>query len=299
MKKSLIISLAVIIVIAVGSCFVPWKDLFFKEEPLIKEEPLTLEDFKQVDGATARFPLAVAVANKYLNDDVEKKLKFNKTAEALKNVIDGKKAVAITSYPGDDQFAYAKEKGVELECIKVANEAFVFLVNQDNKVDNLTQQQIKDIYSGKITNWKTVGGADSKIIALQRNKDSGSQNGMLEFMGEVKLASAPIEYEIESMGRLVEGIVKPYDNSFSAIGYSYYYYVNSMYIRQGIKMIGVDGVIPSNETIKDGTYPVNRPTYLVIRKDSDETSIARRLVKYFISDEGQQAIADDGYVPIR
>lgn len=293
MKKSLIISLAVIILIAVGSAFVPWKELFFNEESL------TLEDFKQVDGATARFPLAVAVANKYLNDDVEAELKFNKTAEALKNLIDGEKAVAITSYPGDDQFAYATEKGVELECIKIANEAFVFLVNQDNKVNSLTQQQIKDIYSGKITNWKDVGGDNKTIIALQRNKDSGSQNGMHEFMGDTQLASAPTEYYIQEMGALVEGVITPYDNASAAIGYSYYYYVNSMYVREGIKMLGVDGVIPSDKTIKDGSFPVTRPTYLVIRKDSDEKSVARRLVKYFLSDEGQQAIADSGYVPIR
>ena len=113
------------------------------------------------------------------------------------------------------------------------------------------------------------------------------------------MTSPLMQYRIEEMGGLVDEIVKPYDNSSDAIGYSYYYYVNSMYIKEGIKLLGVDGVIPSDETIKDGTYPVTRPTYLVIRKDSAKDSVARRLVKYFVSNEGQQAIANAGYVPIR
>ena len=94
-------------------------------------------------------------------------------------------------------------------------------------MDSLTVQQVKDIYSGAITNWKDVGGEDEPIIAYQRNSGSGSQSMMERFMGDVPLADAPSNWVASGMGGLVSAVAA-YDNRHGAIGYSFRYYVTDL-----------------------------------------------------------------------
>jgi len=266
-----------------------------KQEAKLPE--IQLNDLPRVDSSTGAYPMAVAIANNALGiENSDELFKASQTVQAHKNVIEGTKDIAIAPMPGKEQLDYAIEKGVELEFIHVANNAFVFLVNEDNPVDNLTSEQVRDIYSGKIKNWKEVGGRDEAIVPLQRNHDSGSQTAMIEFMGETKLTSPITEYTIGGMGMLIEGIVKPFDGSQSAIGYSFLYFVNQMIDVDGIKLLAIDGVKPTNETIIDGTYPEISPYYATIRKDSAEDSIARRWAKYMISETGQNVIEQAKYV---
>jgi len=205
--------------------------------------------------------------------------------------------IFVTS-PSEEEYALAKEAGIELEVYPVVNEAFIFMVNKENPVSDLSQAQIVDIYTDKITNWSEVGGEDKEIIAYQREVNSGSQTGFLDLvMGDTEPADAPTEKRIEGMGGLVEAI-SGYDNSDQALGYSYYFYVNEMYVRDGVKLISVDGIAPTPETIADGSYPYTTAYYAVLRSDEPADSAARELLDWVLSDDGQAAAKEAGYVPL-
>ena len=132
-------------------------------------------------------------------------------------------------------------------------------MNEDNPVQSLTRQQLRDIYAGKITNWKDVGGEDADIVAFQRREDSGSQTLFQKLLiqgGE--LMDAPTELAPALMGELVDDIAE-YNNAANAIGFSVYYYISEMYSKPGLRLLAVDGVTPSADTIADARSTTGSP----------------------------------------
>ncbi|MCL1917443.1 MAG: extracellular solute-binding protein [Peptococcaceae bacterium] len=259
----------------------------------------TREDFAGIDGSTVVIPLVEGWAEKLLSiENGADVIHFNTTPNAIAHLTEGTKEIIFTTYPSDAEIAAAKAKGVEFEIVPVVNDAFVFLVSSENKVSGLTQEQIRQIYSGKITNWSAVGGEDFTVMAFQRQEGSGSQSGMLRFMEGTPLQQAPTEACLQEMGALVETVVRP-DNGKASLGYSYYYYVNAMYIKEGIKLLAVDGIAPSHETIKKGTYPIVTPYYAIIRKDAPEGGFARKFLEFALSEQGQEIAEQAGYVGIQ
>lgn len=211
----------------------------------------------------------------------------------------------VVTEPSEEELKLAEEKDVELEVIPVVKEGFVFYVNSQNPVKSLTLEQVQDIYTGKITNWKEVGGKDSKIKAYQRPENSGSQTGMYSLvMKNKEIMEAPKEDLIETMFEIVN-LVSNYDNGEASIGYSYYYYATTMFqtidseVAGNIKLLGIDGVKPNNQTIQDGSYPYNTAYYIVINKADDENSAARKLANEMLSKRGQKVAQEAGYVPVK
>ena len=201
--------------------------------------------------------------------------------------------------PSADELQTAEQAGVVLEADPVALDGFVFITHKDNPVDSLTVQQIRDIYTGKITNWKDVGGKNEKIRAFQRTKNSGSQTAMEELVMQGKpMKEAPVAFIAEDMGELVE-LVAEYENETAAIGYTYYYYINNLYKNPDIKVIKIDGISPENENLVSGAYPFTASYDVVIRGDEPEDSVYRNLRDYMLSDEGQEIIRLAGYCPVK
>ena len=150
------------------------------------------EDIPLIDGATALYPVYSSFVNalysketvKFDGKDFDKTSSIQKTGttNAFKRVIDGEVDIIFCAEPSKKQLEYAASKNVELELIPIGKEAFVFIVNKNNPINDLTVDQIKQIYTGKINNWKDLGGEYTPIIALQRAEGSGSQTAMLSFM---------------------------------------------------------------------------------------------------------------------
>ena len=115
-------------------------------------------------------------------------------------------------------------------------------------------------------------------------------------MGEQPMVDAPMEYRPAEMAGLVEEIAS-YRNTADAIGYSIYYYVTEMYIQEGIKLLSVDGVAPTNQSISAGEYPYLQYNYAVVRADEPEDSPARQLFDYLLTPEGKALMEQCGYVP--
>lgn len=200
-----------------------------------------------------------------------------------------------TKAPSEDE-VFASKRGVSFNYTPIGREGFVFIVNKNNPVDTLTVQQVKDIYSGKITNWKDVGGNDEPIVAYQRNSNSGSQSTMEAFMGDTPLMAAPSTLGSSSMSGMVKSIAS-YDNGSGAIGYSFRYYVTDLVEENDVKILKIDGVEPTIENLCSETYPITYNFYAVTR-EGDVSENTQKLIDWILGPQGQELVEKSGYAPI-
>lgn len=262
----------------------------------------TPETYPVIDGSTVTIPLSEHLAASMMSlplSEARQYVLHNKTHQAYVNLIDKKADLIFVTSPSEEELALAKNKNVELEVIPVVSEAFVFLTGKDNPVENLSLQEIQKIYTGQITNWKEVGGEDLPITAYQRPVNSGSQTGFLELvMKNMTPMEAPTELVIAGMGELID-TVAAYTDAPDGIGYSYYYYTSEMWGNEKVKLLSVNGVAPSNDTISSREYPIHTAYYAVIRKDERDDSDVRKIVSYILSKEGQDLMEEAGYVRVQ
>lgn len=247
-------------------------------------------DLPVIDGAAALYPVFSGFVNAvYPSDSVsfdgenfapDSVLQFHNTRGAYAAIVDGTADVVICAAPSKEQLEYAEQNGVELELVPIGREAFVFIVNKNNPVDDLTVEQVKGIYSGEIKKWSEVGGENRYIDALQRNAGSGSQTAMLSFMDGVP------------MKRGLTGLFG------SAIGFSFRYYVEGIVENSDVKMLSLNGVYPSPENIANESYPLVSSFYAVYRKGDDNPNITA-LIDWILSDEGQGIVEKSGYAPLK
>ena len=262
-------------------------------------------DYPKLDGAVALIPIYAAAANalyqknKEQSDDARKKaVGLSETSPAAyKALLDGHADIIFALAPSEEQVKEAAEKGITYTLTPIGREAFVFLVNEKNPVTNLSIEQVRNIYSGRINNWQEVGGAPGKILAFQRNEGSGSQTAMQRFVMRGASMRKPLETEYHgSMGGIIRRIAD-YRNLDHAIGYSFRYYATVMYATSGIRLLAIDNVAPTVENIRNGTYPFTGDIHMVTARPLSEN--ARKLHDWFLSDEGQQLIEEAGYVPLK
>ena len=262
---------------------------------------LTPEDYPIVDGSTATLPLSYLLMETSTGVDeatARDLIAHSKTTESFYALAYGEADLLLVYEPSQDAWDFAEDMGVGLEYQPIGLDAPVFLVNESNPVPSLTHEQLTDIYAGKITNWAEVGGDDLDIVAYQRVENSGSQVMMrAQVMKDIEMMDAPTELRTAEMGELVDAIAA-YRNTANAIGYSVYYYIDNMYMQAGVRLMPINGVAPTNETIANGEYPYRQPFYAVIRADEPADSPARRLYDWLATEEGRQLVEDAGYVAI-
>jgi phosphate transport system substrate-binding protein len=262
----------------------------------------TKADFPHIDGSTATYPLSMEIGKELLGlDDTGVKgfITHNTTHNAYVNLINGNADIIFVTQPSPEELALAAGEGVELEAVPICSEGFVFLANSGNPVKNLTAAQVRDIYKGVIKNWKEVGGEDREIIPYQREANSGSQTIMENtVMKGIAMAAPPKEVLVYGMGELIDRVAD-YSNSRDALGYSVFYYATTMYRNRAVKLLSIDGVEPSVQTIRDGSYPFVINYYAVLRKSEDEDGGARRLLGWLLGEEGQSLAEKAGFVPLK
>ena len=267
------------------------------QDPLFSEE-----DFPKLDGSTACIPLMAQMMADTTGRDLEEAqstISVSTTAYAWENfgLYDTDTQMLVVYEAPDYVKKELEEAKVELESKPIGRDALVFIVNENNPVKSLTQQQLQDIYAGKITNWKDVGGEDLNIVAFQRGEDSGSQTLFKKLLiQDGELMDPPTELAPAAMGELVDSIAA-YNNSANAIGFSVYYYIDQMYSQPGLRLLAVDDVTPSNNTIADESYPLCNEFYAVIHPDAAADSPERQLYDWLDTEAGQACIKKAGYVP--
>lgn len=296
MKKLLVI-LLVLVLLLTGCVIVPEPE----QVPDPKEElfVFTRENFPTLDGSTSMKPLGQAVASVLLGETAEEVadlLDFHRTTESFRYLMRGESDLLLVAEPNAVVFEEMESQNFAYEMQPIAKEALVFIVNSENPVDTLTVEELQKIYTGEITNWSEVGGDDVDIIPFQRNSTSGSQVLMDKLvMGDLAMMEAPAEWIPGEMDTLMEG-VRGYEDSASAIGYSVYYYAEDMRMAEGMKIISIEGIEPTDETIGSDVYPLINPYFAVISAEAEENT--RVLYDWLVSTDGQMVLELQGYVPV-
>lgn len=210
----------------------------------------------------------------------DSKMQYKNTVRGYRAIAEGVTDILFCAAPSAEQKQYAQDLGVELVYVPVGLEAFVFFVNEKNPVDSLTVAQIRDIYGGKYTNWSALGGPDRPINPVTRLAGSGSQSAMDAFMGGREIARK-----------------SPFAVTGGSIGFSFRYYMDGIVGNDSVKMLALNGVYPSTENIRNGSYPIIAQFYAIYRADNDNPNIPL-LIDWLLSEEGQALIAESGYTRI-
>ena len=254
----------------------------------------------KLDGATALYPVYAAFARATYPAEIlqEKRLTYvacSSTPHAYERIVSGEADMIFVAAPSAQQRQAAQEAGVELVFTPIGKEAFVFFVNAQNPVDSLTVEQVQQIYTGELTDWGQLGAGLGSIRAFQRDEGSGSQSALLRLMEGKPLMQPPVENVIQGMGGIIRRTAD-YKNYKNAIGFTFRFYATEMVQNQQIKLLQLNGIPPTAQTIADGTYPIVSEFYAVTRADADENT--RLLLEWVLSGQGQQLVKETGYVPI-
>ena len=266
----------------------------------------------RLDGATALYPVyaafvqAVYPEGEYplIESHDDGGVACTGTVRAYRRLIGGDADVIFAAEPSQAQKDYAASEGMELHMTPIGREAFVFFVNRWNPVSGLTLDQIRGIYSGEITSWRQAGGLFGRIRAFQRAEDSGSQSALLRLVGDTPLRTPEEREVIGGMGEIIREVAS-YRNYWGAIGFSFRFYSTEMAASRQIKLLALEGVPPTKETIRDGSYPIASSFYAVTAspvgqpapEETDRDLAA--FLDWILSDEGQELVEKTGYVSVR
>ncbi|GHV85810.1 hypothetical protein AGMMS50230_14180 [Spirochaetia bacterium] len=275
----------------------------------------------RMDGATALYPVYAAFAQalypapakteepdkfNYYPGDNSSFTRCSGTGEAYDRLLkisedETLPDIIFCARPSGAQLEKAAAAGMEFTLTPIGREAFVFFVNHRNPVNDITIESIKGIYSGTIKNWKKLGGKNQSIRPFQRPENSGSQTILEALMEGTPIVKPRMEEVAEGMGGMIRRVAG-YRNFNNAIGYSFLFFASVMAPNDDIKILAVNGVVPSRETIRDGTYPFSQVFYAVTLAGEAKDEMAkirqeytRAFIDWILSDEGQTLIEKCGY----
>ena len=236
----------------------------------------------EIAGSTSVQPVAEKLAAKYMEEHPNVRI----------DVMGGGSGLGIRSVSqgiidiGTSSKALKSTEKQGLNEYPIGSEGIVMAVNLENPVGNLTKSQLKDIFSGNITNWKEVGGPDAKINLVVREEGSGTRSAFEDLvMNKTKVkADAIVQTSTES----IKVAVKQDPN---AIGY-----ISLAHMTPDVKAVTIDGVTPSIDTVKDGSYKLQRP-FLFLTNGEPEGQV-KEFIDWCLGPEGQEIVKDEKIVPV-
>ncbi len=259
--------------------------------------PIQKQLFPQLDSSTARKEMVASIYNDLvINGQMEGPEPLcSKTHEAICNLIDGKVDVVFALLPTEEEQKYMNEKGVDLKARCYAYDALMILGNSQNPVENLSSDQLRDIYRRKITNWKEVGGPDAEISIFVRDSQSGSQR-MFESLVWEGQNDAPNfqdgtynDMEVDEMGEIIN-LVEWDEN---AIGFSFLTFVDEEFSSsKNLKSFAIDGISPTKENIANESYPFISTAWMLMRADARLYSPAQWLFDWFVGENAEKFITE-------
>ena len=284
------------------------------------DRPSTLnisENPPRIDGAIALYPLYSAFAKatysmpkntkhgyrydvmdengKIASKTIERIIACTNTVGAYSRLIQRNTDIIFVAGPSEEQLQMAKDANVELKFTPIGHEAFVFFVNTENPVNNLSIADIQSIYSGKTKNWSKFGGKNSEIRAFQRPEGSGSQTMLIRFMEDNPLMTPPKEDVVSGMGGIISE-VSSYRNYSNAIGYSFLFFTTQLVADKKVKLLSLNGVAPTRENVTNKTYPYTAEFYAVTAGTKNPN--VEKFIQWILSEQGQSLVEKTGYTPL-
>ena len=235
------------------------------------------------DGSTSMEKVIGALGEAFMEANPDVTFTYNPTGSGtgIQAVAEGRCDIGLSS-----RALKAEEKDSGLIETVLAYDGIAVIVNPENPVSDLTLAQIADIYTGKITNWSEVGGADMEIVLIGREAGSGTRSGFEEIV-EVKDA-CQYRQELSSTGDVITTVAQ----NPGAIGYA-----SLASVKDTVKALQVEGVTPSEATVKDGSYAIQRPFVLVTKEGVTLSEAAQAFFDYAASSEANEVITAAGVVP--
>ena len=242
-----------------------------------------------IKGSTTVLPIAQAVLEAYMkaNQGVQISLSGGGSGEGIKALIDQSTDIADSSREiKKEEIELAESKGVKPVAHVIAYDAIMPVVNPKNNVQGLSIDQLSQIYQGKITNWKEVGGADLKIVVISRDSSSGTFDSWDNFVMK-KARVAPTAQMLASNGAVVTAVSK---NKY-AIGY-----LGMGYVNKSVKGLKVNGVMASAQTALSKQYPMSRELYMYT--NGQPKGEVAKFIAFIKSPKGQEIVKKEGFVPL-
>lgn len=315
MKKFLTFVLPIFIMIAVAIMCVGIYMIFTNKIPKIKIDNKNLQIVQQnndntvilskkelpnLDAQVSLQPLMTEVAKNFTQDD-SVLLDYSNNNKIYERLINGEVDIIFALAPSSDILTRAKAMGVEFELIPIAREGFVFYVNSNNPVDSLKVSDIQKIYSGQVSNWSQLGGENTNITAFQRTDNSLNQEEMISLvMRNLEIVNPPKNVFNNKKFGEIDDLIASYDNSKSAIGYSYYYDSKILYdinsnSDDAVKLLKINNIEPNYENISSGEYPLQTNYYLVKNKNNVSENV-QIFVDTMLSERGSDVVKEAGYI---
>ena len=235
------------------------------------------------DGSTSMEKVIGALGEAFMEANPDTTFTYNPTGSGsgIQAVQEGRCDIGLSSRALKDA-----EKEAGLTETVLAYDGIAMIVNPANPVEDLSLEQIADIYTGKITNWSEVGGNDSQIVLIGREAGSGTRGGFEEIVGVVD--ACQYRQELSSTGDVITTVAQNPD----AIGYA-----SLAAVKDTVKALKVAGVTPTEATVKDGTYTIQRPFVLATKTGEKLNDVAQAFFDYATSADASEIIAAAGAVP--
>ena len=234
------------------------------------------------DGSTSMEKVIGALSESYMAANKDVTVNYNPTGSGagITAVQEGTCDIGLSSRALKDE-----EKAAGLKETVLAYDGIAIIVHPDNPVSDLSIEQIAKLYTGEITNWKDVGGSDAEVVLIGREAASGTRDGFESITGTKD--KCQYRQELTSTGDVITAVSQNPD----AIGYA-----SLAAIKDSVKALSVDGVTPSEATVKDGSYPVQRPFVLVTVEGKTLSAAAQSFFDYATSADAADIIAKAGAV---
>lgn len=245
----------------------------------------------QLEGSTTVGPIADAFAEyfKSIYTDLQITVKKTGSGDGAAALLDKRCDIAnMSRFMKDKEFADAVAKGVFPVAHAVAMDGVCIVVHPSNPVTELTREQVRDIYMGKITNWKELGGPDMPIVAISRDTSSGTY----ETFHELVMAKQEMAKNVEYVNANPQAHARV-KSTQGAIGY-----VGLGFVDSSVKALTIDKVKPSRKTIASGTYPVSRPLFMFTNGYPKLGSMTHKFVSFYLTEKGQELVEAKGFVPL-
>ena len=251
-------------------------------EPQTDPQPGELSGSVSTDGSTSMQKVINTLGEAFMNENKSITFTYNPTGSGsgIKAVQEGRCDIGLSS-----RALKAEEKEAGLKETVLAYDGIAIIVNPKNPVSDLTIEQIANIYTGKITNWKDLGGNDAEIVLIGREAGSGTRDGFETITGTAD--ACQYRQELTSTGDVITTVAQNPD----AIGYA-----SLASIKDTVKALSVGGVVPSEDTVKDGSYAIQRPFVLVTVEGKVLSECAQKFFAYITSSEAAGLISASGAV---
>ncbi len=236
------------------------------------------------DGSTSMEKVIMSLGESFQAENKGITVGYNPTGSGsgITAVSEGRCDIGLASRALKDD-----EKAAGLKETVLALDGIAIIVNPENKVSDLTVEQIAKIYTGEITNWKDVGGDDAEIVLIGREAGSGTRDGFESITGTKD--SCKYRQELTSTGDVITTVA----GNPNAIGYA-----SLASVKDTVKAISVNGVAPSEATVSDGSYEVQRPFILVTKEGVELSKAAQLFFDYATGKDAADIISAAGAVPV-